>query len=140
MDWTVAPFERANHSPTVVVNGVGGTAVVRIDVRIGQPVTLDAAGSRDPDGHKLSYRWFHYPEAGFVPGVALAAVTLAHDDAPKATVTATALSRPNWLGGVRRNAIGVAHIVLAVTDDGSPPLTSYRRVIMHVGAEPASKR
>jgi hypothetical protein len=140
MDWTVAPFERANHSPTLVVNGVGGTGVNRLDVRVGQAVTLDAAGSRDPDGHKLAYRWFHYPEAGFVPGVNLAAVTLADADSPKVTVTATAGSRPNWLGGARREATGVAHIILAVTDDGSPPLTSYRRVILKVRAEAPAKR
>jgi hypothetical protein len=140
MDWTVAPFERVNHRPTLVVNGVGGTGVVRIDARVGQAVTLASAGSRDPDGHKLTYKWFHYPEAGFVPGVALAAVTLAHDDSPKATATATVSSRPNWLSGVRPNATGVAHIILAVTDDGSTPLTSYRRVILKVRAEPSAKR
>jgi hypothetical protein len=139
MDWTVAPFERANHSPTLVVNGAGGTGVVRLDVRVGQAVTLDAAGSRDPDGHKLAYQWFHYPEAGFVPGVNLAAVTLADAASPKATATATAAARPNWLRGARRDATGVAHIILAVTDDGSPPLISYRRVILKVRGE-APKR
>jgi hypothetical protein len=32
----------------------------------------------------------------------------------------------------------MAHILLAVTDDGSPSLTSYRRIILHVvpGAAP----
>jgi hypothetical protein len=123
-----------------VVNGVGGTGVVRIEVRVGQAVTLDAAGSRDPDGHKLSYKWFHYPEAGFVPGVDLAAATVADADSSKATITATAAARPNWLGGVRPNATGVAHIILAVTDDGSPPLTSYRRVILTVRSKPAAEK
>jgi hypothetical protein len=28
---------------------------------------------------------------------------------------------------------GVAHVILEVADDGSPRLTSYRRVIVHVG-------
>jgi hypothetical protein len=140
MDWTVAPYEGANHSPTLVVNGVGGTGVVPIDVLVGQAVTLDSGGSRDPDGHKLTYRWFHYAEAGFAPGTSLAAVTIAGGDTPRATVTATATSRPNWLGGVMPNPTGVAHIILAATDDGSPSLTSYRRVILKVQAKPAVER
>jgi hypothetical protein len=140
MDWTVAPYEGANHSPMLVVNGVGGTGVVPIDVRVGQAVTLDAGGSRDPDGHDLTYRWFHYAEAGFAPGTSLAAVTISGGDTPRATVLATATSRPNWLGGVAATPAGVAHIILAVSDDGSPSLTSYRRVILKVQARPADTR
>ena len=140
MAWTVEPFDRANHAPALVVNGATGMGVVRLDVRVGEAVTLDAGGSRDPDGHKLSYRWFHYPEAGFVLGVELAAVTVAGADAPKATVTATAAARPQWLGGGRPGATGVAHVILAVTDDGSPPLTSYRRVILTVRPDPPAKK
>jgi hypothetical protein len=30
--------------------------------------------------------------------------------------------------------IGTAHVILAVTDEGSPPLTSYRRIILTVHA------
>jgi hypothetical protein len=119
------------------VNGEGGTGVVRFDVGVGKGVILDAAGSRDPDGHKLIYRWIHYPEAGFEPGAHLAAITLAGADTPKATVTATAAARPNWLaGGAQPGATGVAHVILAVTDDGSPPLTSYRRIILTVRPAP----
>jgi hypothetical protein len=140
MDWTVAPFEGANHSPTVVLNGVAGTAVVPVKVRVNESVTLDAGGSRDPDGHKLSYRWFHYAEAGFAPGTSLAAVTVFGRDTPKATVTAVATARPNWLGGVAARPEGVAHIILAVTDSGSPSLTSYRRVILIVRPKPATAR
>ena len=136
MAWTVEPFDRANHPPALVVNGAAGTGVVRLDARVGEAVTLDAAGSRDPDGHKLGYRWFNYPEAGFVPGAALAAVAVAGADAPKATVTPTAAARPGWRGGPRATATGVAHVILAVTDDGSPPLTSYRRVILTVRPGP----
>ena len=140
MDWTVARFEGANHNPRLVVNGLGGTAVVPVEVRVGESVALDAGGSRDPDGHGLTYRWFHYAEAGFAPGASLAAVTVSGGDTPKATVTAVATARPNWLGGVAASPEGVAHVILEVTDDGSPSLTSYRRVILKVRAKPAAGR
>jgi hypothetical protein len=29
---------------------------------------------------------------------------------------------------------GIAHVILAVEDDGSPSLTSYRRVVIHIAA------
>ena len=69
MDWTVKDPAHANHNPEVVVNGQPGKAPVRIDATVGVPVTLDAAGTRDPDGHALKYSWFFYPEAGTgIPG------------------------------------------------------------------------
>jgi hypothetical protein len=130
MDWTVKPYAEANHNSLVSVNGEAGTGVIAVDVKVGEPVTLDAAGTRDPDGHRLRYRWLHYPEAGFVPGQELAGVTIAGADTARATVTATETCRAAWMPRRAPCAEGVAHIILAVTDDGSPPLTSYRRVIL----------
>jgi len=132
MDWTVKPYAEANHNPLVTVNGKDGTAPTVIEARVGQPVTLDASPSRDPDGDRLAYQWFHYAEAGFVPGANMAAVTISQGDAARSTVTATAACRPNWIPGDRTCQTGVAHIILAVTDGGSPALTSYRRVILNV--------
>ena len=69
MDWTVKDPGLANHNPDLVVNRQPGRAPVRIDAAVGVPVTLDAAGTRDPDGHTLKYSWFFYPEAGSgIPG------------------------------------------------------------------------
>lgn len=132
MDWTSKPFAEANHNPTVTVNGKDGTAPLTIDAQVGQPLTLDASLSQDPDGHKLTFQWFHYAEAGFVPGTNLAAVTIAQANTAKTAVTATAACRALWRPMNRPCPTGVAHIILAVTDSGSPALTSYRRIILNV--------
>lgn len=131
MTWTVADFKHANHNPIAVVNGKGGTEPIEMDVQISQSITLDASQSSDPDGQPIHYHWFHYGEAGLADGN-LAAVTLTGADTPRVTVRADGACRPFWLPLIPCKGDGVAHIILAVTDEGSPKLTSYRRVILHV--------
>jgi hypothetical protein len=137
MHWTVADYAHANHNPVVEVNGHSGTEPIFMEAQVGQPVALDASRSRDPDGGQLHYAWFHYAEAGAADGN-LAAVTVSGADTAKAMVTPSAACRPSWLPMPAPCRGGMAHILLAVTDDGSPSLTSYRRIILHVvpGAAP----
>jgi hypothetical protein len=136
MDWTIKPFNQANHNPQLTVNGQGGTAVISLDVEVGKPITLDASASKDPDGNKLSFNWFHYEEAGFINRASnLAGVKISSANTDKTVVTATTACRPGWRlanAPSRPCSSGVAHIILAVTDNGSPALTSYRRVILNV--------
>ncbi len=139
MDWTVKPRDAANHNPKVTVNGVAGTAPIYLEAQVGKPLTLDASLSRDPDGQALRYEWFHYGEAGYVPGANLAGVTISGDRTPRALVTPVATCRPEWRPVTRECPIGVAHIILAVTDGGSPALTSYRRIILNVRASDAPR-
>ena len=134
MDWTIADYAHANHNPVAELNGQGGTAPIEIDAEVGKPVVLDASRSHDPDGQNLRFHWSHYPEAGGT-GVNLSQVTITGADTAKAVVTPTAVCRDAWLPGVIPcKGPGTAHIILAVTDDGSPPLTSYRRIILNVAA------
>jgi hypothetical protein len=135
MDWTIKDYAHANHNPMVVVNGRSGTEPVFIDAEVGQPIVLDAGATHDPDGQTLHFDWFHYSEAGGA-GPNLSAVEISGEHTSKATVTATSVCREPWLPNIIRCAgAGSAHIILAVTDDGSPPLTSYRRVILTVHAK-----
>jgi hypothetical protein len=138
MSWTVADYKHANHSPIAVVNGKSGTEPVEINVKIGQSITLDAAQSSDPDGQLIHYHWFHYAEAGLADGN-LAAVRLTESDTARVIVRADAACRPFWLPVIPCKGDGVAHIILAVTDEGSPKLTSYRRVILHVRSGTANQ-
>jgi hypothetical protein len=120
------------------VNGHAGTAPIEVNAGVGQTIELDAAGTTDPDSQPIHFHWFHYAEAGLADGN-LAAVTLTGADTPDVSVRLDAACRPRWLPIVPCRGDGTAHIILAVTDEGSPPLTSYRRIIVHVQAGPASK-
>jgi hypothetical protein len=134
MDWTVKDFAHANHNPSVTVNGEAGTAPIYLDVAVGQKVVLDARGTRDPDGQRLSYHWFQYAEAGGT-GTNSSELSIAGAETERATVEATAVCRPKWIAGlVPCKGDGSAHVILAVTDDGAPRLTSYRRVVLRVRA------
>jgi hypothetical protein len=153
MDWTTTDVAHANHNPRVVVNGQSGKAPLTIEAHVGTPVTLDASGTSDPDGNALHFSWFFYAEAGSgIPtqpvfaGPAIAVggggnrdeggipsagaggaqpppprVIVRNSDAARATVVPT--------------TPGIAHIILAVEDNGTPSLTSYRRVEMTISSK-----
>ncbi len=134
MAWTVEEPARANHNPTVVVNGSPGREPLALDLQVGSSVTLDTAGTTDPDGQALRYRWFFYPEAGSgIPGQPVRLrqqpeprLVIENADSPRATLVA--------------KAPGIAHVVIAVEDDGTPSLTSYRRVIVTMRSEAPTPR
>jgi hypothetical protein len=101
-----------------VLNGDRALAAMEMNVRSGAVVKLSAAGSSDPDGDRLAYRWFVYPEAGTYGK----AVPLGDP-----TAESTSLSVPGDAAGK------TIHVILEVTDRGSPNLTRYRRAVLSVG-------
>jgi hypothetical protein len=147
MQWTVGTVAQANHNPAAVVNGRPGTEPLVLDAAVGTPVTLDASGTTDRDGHGLRYTWFFYPEAGSgIPGQPVrvreptpggaggASPPLGMPPPPPPRV---AIENANAVKAiVTPRAPGIAHVILAVEDDGLPSLTSYRRVILHMARAP----
>jgi hypothetical protein len=148
MDWTVNDVKHANHNPSVVVSGQSGKAPLTLEVPLGKPVEFDAAGSSDPDGNALTYRWFFYSEAGSgIPGQPIFAgppvpiggggtreeggiPSAAAGGAPQPPARADLDHANTSKVTVTMRTPGVAHIILAVEDNGTPSLTSYRRVIL----------
>jgi len=150
MAWTISDVTHANHNPDVVVNGVAGRAPLRLEAKAGEPLTLDAAGTRDPDGNALTYKWFLYSEAGTgIPGqpvVTGPAVAIGGGGSrelggipsgpaggprqPDARVTLADAATPRVT--VMPRVPGTAHVILSVEDNGTPSLTSYRRVILAI--------
>jgi Protein of unknown function (DUF1593) len=130
MDWTVKDFNHANHPPLPAL-----AVQENRTVKAGETITLDASGWRDPDGNRLSYQWFHYAEAGVGDG-SLADVTM-KGSGRRVGVTANAPCRKVWIDAMMPcRGKGIAHIILAVTDNGKPALTRYQRVILTVEPKP----
>lgn len=120
MDWCVKTYEQCNHEPVATCNGDRSRDILQIPVDPGADVRLSAAGSSDPDGDKLSCKWWVYKEAGTYQG-----------DAPirPANAVEAVLTVPRGASG------GTIHVILEVIDDGKPRLTGYRRVILKVSGE-----
>lgn len=118
LDWCVVDYPDANHPPTVRVTG----SVQRIAAP-GEKVTLDASQSTDPDEATsgLTFEWMFYPEAGSYRGKLPELIDAF-------TPRASFVMPPS-------NSRDTIHLVVAVTDRGSPPLTRYRRVIVTVDPE-----
>jgi len=118
MDWCVADSrEKANHNPVAVLAGDKSKAVAHLTVPPGQAVALDASGSYDPDGDRISFRWFVYKEAGSYRG---------NVDIEKYATAVAQLTTP------RVDGSQTIHVILEVKDNGKPSLFSYRRMIVTV--------
>jgi hypothetical protein len=123
IDWTVQPYQKANHPP---VPRLGHAR--ELTARPGQRVDLSAVGSSDPDGDALSYRWFYYQEPGTL------ATSTARDGAPVPIHNFD--QQKAWFRVPTQRVMppgtGTMHIILAVSDHGTPRLTRYERVIVRV--------
>ncbi len=113
MDWAVSSsYNGANHQPKAEVVGAS-----RRDVSPGQVISLDASPSTDPDGNVLTYRWWQYGDA----------------DSVAAKVSINNATSQNAANFVVPNEPGKqVHIILEVADNGTPNLTSYRRLIFTI--------
>ncbi|MBO0948619.1 DUF1593 domain-containing protein [Fibrella forsythiae] len=111
-DWCVKPYKEANHAPAVTLNHPHD-----LRAKPGQQVTLSGSAT-DPDKDKLAYRWWQYEEAGTY----------------KENVTINQADQAKALVNVPGNALAgqTIHLILEVTDQGTPALTRYQRVIVTV--------
>lgn len=123
MDWTIKSFADANHPPVPALGHPD-----RLSAKPGKEVLLSAVGSSDPDGDALSYNWFYYGDAGSLvasSGTTGQPISIKNFDQVDASLTVPT-------GRVMPPGVGTIHIILAVTDHGTPRLTRYRRVIVDV--------
>ncbi len=113
MDW--AKEGRGNRNPIVCISKSKQSEVIYLSVGAGKKVVLDASKSYDPDGDDLQYKWWILPEAGTYKK----SVIVENADTNKAIVNV-----PVDMG---KETI---HLILEVTDMGTPSLTAYRRMVI----------
>ncbi len=112
MDWTTKSYNECNHPPVPKLGHAD-----EITVKSGMTFILDATGTTDPDGDNLSYLWFQYKEAGeFQEAIKINSA----ENLYRIFLTAPVVNKPE-----------TTQFILRVTDKGSPPLSRYKRVIVH---------
>ncbi len=111
LDWCVKEFKDANHAPVAKLTGN-----LNRDVKAGEMVKLEATAT-DPDGNKLTCKWWPYADVDS----ATTTVTIAKSD----SLAKASFVVPNEPGKQ-------VHIILEVTDHGTPSLVGYQRVIGNI--------
>jgi len=112
-DWCVKSYKKTNHPPEVKLSSKPD-----LKAKPGQTVQLSAKGTKDPDGDNLTYKWWQYKEPGTYKG----AVNIKNANRQQVSFV---------VPGNAKNGQTI-HIICEVTDNGSPPLTRYGRVIVNI--------
>ncbi len=113
LKWSVTPrFAEANHEPVVRIDG--GREIV---ARPGATVQLRAAAS-DPDHDRVTVRWWQYHDAGTCAGD----IVISSPASPDASFRVPEDAKDGE----------TIHVILEATDDGTPALTRYQRVVVTV--------
>jgi len=115
MDW--ADQGKGNRNPVVIINGDSGFVPIHIENKQGKLITLDASKSYDPDNDQISFKWWILPEAGTYQKE----IKISKKESNKITIKLPSDS-------AEQNV----HVICEVTDNGTPNLTSYRRIIVYI--------
>ncbi|KAI9155739.1 hypothetical protein HJFPF1_08328 [Paramyrothecium foliicola] len=140
IQWSMtADFAKANHQPVVAINGDFNLEPLYIEATAGSTVTLDASESYDPDKDSLSFTWSQYeePSIGVWSAHKFAAkvnIKKVKEDAKKVEVTIPSadLACVEFKSRKPVQRGQVAHVILEVKDNGTPPLRTYRRVLIRI--------
>ncbi|MDO9375905.1 MAG: DUF1593 domain-containing protein [Ferruginibacter sp.] len=111
-DWCVNGYEKANHAPVVKLVGANNIAA-----SVGTRVKLKST-VKDPDGDNLHYKWWQYEEVDSYAG----------------KIQLTGMNQAAASFKVPKDAKkgDTIHVILEVSDSGTPSLTRYQRVVVSV--------
>lgn len=112
LTWSVTPtYSKANHEPIVKIEGP-----LHVLASAGEKIRLNGAVS-DPDGNAVFVNWWQF-QVGSYPNK----VAITNPDSAQADVL------------IPQDAVAgqTIHLILEATDNGTPALTRYQRVIITV--------
>lgn len=109
-DWCVKDYKNANHPPSVFLKHANV-----LTAKPNQKVNLKGKAT-DPDGDKLTYKWWQYDEVGTYKGKV---------NIENANKTKASFMLPK---DIKKGE--TIHLILEVTDSKAIPLTRYQRVIV----------
>jgi hypothetical protein len=120
LNWEKKDYGNANHTPAPMVNESSGADVIYIKKSAGAHVELDAGGTTDPDGDQVRYSWYQHGKADSYAGT----VSIQGGTSAKASLTV-----PSDIGDKS------IHVILEISDNATPSLTAYRRIIIGPNVE-----
>ncbi len=118
MKWTTTDnYSEANHHPIAIVDRDKSLQCIYRVVRPNSELILDASASKDPDNDQMDYKWSFYNEPSTYKGN----VSIEQFKSAKCRIKI-----PNDASGK------TIHVILELTDHGTPALTAYRRIVVKV--------
>ncbi len=113
VDWCVKSYKEANHQPVVRLNHS-----VNLKAKPGETVKLSAVGTIDPDGDELLYSWWQYGEADSYEG--------------NIKIRNSKNQEVSFVIPTDANNGDTIHIICEVSDNGTPQLTRYQRIVITI--------
>lgn len=111
--WSTTPtYTGANHEPVVTVRGGG-----RVSAHPGETIHIEGTVS-DPDGNAVVARWWRWKDVDTYPGD----VSISQTATPVMQITVPNDAEPGQ----------TIELILEATDNGTPALTRYQRVVVFV--------
>ncbi|KAI6482764.1 hypothetical protein MCOR18_004468 [Pyricularia oryzae] len=136
--WTVEQdFDRTNQAPVVSIVDSVGPAPAEISAEAGSTIALDADRTYDTDGDELTFKWWQYNDCTASQCWVEAEVKELQIKPVDRECKVVEVTLPSpekcCCEMLSRQAVAkgqLLHLILEVTDNGSPALTTYRRALI----------